>query len=143
MNPKVPKKNNKKIIENNVFLVNNLVFCFYCCCFCLLFWCLSCLERCGRPIRSIPTKWRVKLWGCVRAMFKKPKTYLKINFTHFVSPHFSRLTVRIERFRPENRIPDAQLYHFPAGKVWNHEVESKHHKNVFEYVFLLNSFMGL
>ena len=44
---------------------------------------------------------------------------------HFVFPHFSRLTVRIEHFRLENRIPGAQLYHFPAGMVWNHEVESK------------------
>ena len=51
-----------------------------------------------------------------------------MNFTHFVFPHFSRLTVRIEHFRLENRIPDAQLYHFPAGMVWNHEVESKHQK---------------
>ena len=58
-------------------------------------------------------------------------------FTHLVFPHFSRLTVRIEHFRLENRIPDAQLYHFPAGMVWNHEVESKHLKLVFLLCFVL------
>ena len=56
-------------------------------------------------------------------------------FTHFVFPHFSHLTVRIEHFRVENRIPDAQLYHFPAGMVWNHEVESRHIKLVFLNMF--------
>ena len=51
-------------------------------------------------------------------------------FTHFVLPNFSRLTVRIEHFRLENRIPGAKLYHFPAGMVWNHEVEAKPNKNL-------------
>ena len=59
-----------------------------------------------------------------------------MNFAHFVFPHFSRLTVRIEHFRLENRIPDAQLYHFPAGMVWNHEVESKHLKIVKKIKFV-------
>ena len=57
-------------------------------------------------------------------------------FTHFVFPHFSRLTVRIEHFHLENRIPEAKLYIFPAGMDWNHEVEPKHLKIVF-WVFVL------
>ena len=68
--------------------------------------------------------------------------FLVFLILHFAFPHFSRLTVRIEHFRMENRIPDAQLYHFPAGMVWNHEVESKHFKNVLKSV-VFNSFIGL
>ena len=53
------------------------------------------------------------------------KGWGKINFTHFVLPHFFRLTVKIEHFGLENRIPGAQLYIFPAGMVWNREFGSK------------------
>ena len=49
----------------------------------------------------------------------------KTDFTHFVFPHFSRLTVKITHFRPEHRIPDAKLCMLQAGMVWNHEIWSK------------------
>ena len=62
-----------------------------------------------------------KTVGFCTSYVQKIKTYKKLNFTHFVFPHFSRLTVRIEHFRLENRIPEAQLYIFPAGMVCNHE----------------------
>ena len=53
-------------------------------CFWLLFWCRSRSGSCGRLIRRIPTKWRVKLWGCVRAMSKKPKNkFYSLRFSSF------------------------------------------------------------
>ena len=85
-----------------------------------------------RKVRETHTKHShqvaCKTVGLCTSYVQKTKN---MNFTHFVFPHFSRLSVRIEHFRLENRIPDAQLYHFPAGMVWNHEVESKHLKHVF------------
>ena len=48
--------------------------------------------------------------GFCTSYVQKTKTYQKINLTHFVFPHFSRLTVRIEHFRLENRIPREKLH---------------------------------
>ena len=107
------------------------------CGFCLVFWCRSRCGSCGRLIGRIPTNSGPNPWGSVRAMSKKPKTYQKINFTHFVFLHFSRVTVKIEHFGLEHRIPGAQLYIFPAGKVWNDEFGSKHFKIAFLMCFVL------
>ena len=104
----------------------------------LLFLLVILVPELFRKVRETHTKHShqvaCKTVGLCTSYVQKNKN---MNFTHSVFPHVSRLTVRIEHFRLENRIPDAQLYHFPAGMVLNHEVESKHLKHVFLICFFL------
>ena len=53
---------------------------------------------------------------------KQGKAMKNKDFTHLVFPHFSRLTVRIGNFRPQNRIPREKLHIYTSGHVWTPQI---------------------